>query len=128
MVAEGDVLTAVVAAINAGLPASVRAYDHGKVPSPRPNEFAAVSIVRRAGGSPRAGRYSTDGWAVYVMAASLTSSPNARNALRKASEALENKTLTVGGVSSTPVRFDTGRPVAPDDGWHTGVNTYHFTI
>lgn len=131
MVTEAQVLAAFLAAANAALPASVRAYEPPKVPSPKPNEFVSVTIVRRSGGSPRSGRYETTGWSVYVMAASsaaLSSGTNARNCLRLIGDAVENKPLVVGDEVSTPVRFDNGRPVAPDNNWSTGVNTYSFAI
>lgn len=126
MATESDALAAVLAAINADLPPTVRAYDADKVPTARPLDFVTVSVARRSGGTARSGRYSTEGWAAYVMGASKTSSSNARNSLRLANGALENRVLTVGSEKSTPVRFENGRPVAPDDGWSTGVNTYHF--
>lgn len=128
MPTEAQVIAAVLTAANTALPATVRAYEAGKVPSPRPNEFVVVSIVRRAGGNPRAGRFETTGWSVYVMAASASSEANARNSLRLVGTAIESQSLTVAGERTTPVRFSNGRPVAPDDGYFSGVNTYDFTI
>jgi hypothetical protein len=121
-------MAAALAKMNAALPASVRAVEPSKVATPRPKEFVNVTLVRRAGGSPRAGRYDTTGWALYLMAASQTSEANARNSLRLAGAALESAPLVVGSESSTPVRFDNARPVSPDDGWFTGSAVYHFTI
>lgn len=128
MATESEIMAAVLAAANAALPASVRAYEPSKVPGVRPKEFVTVTIVRRAGGSARSARHATTGWAVYFLGASLTSEANARNSLRLAGAALENKTLTVGSESSTVVRFDNARPVSPDDGWFTGASTYTFAI
>lgn len=128
MATEAQIIAAILAAANTALPAAVDAYETGKVPEPRPNEFVVVTIARRSGGSPRSGRYVTTGWAVYVQAASFSSESNARNSLRIVGAAIESKPLTVAGEQSTPVRFSNARPVAPDDGWFSGVNTYEFAI
>lgn len=128
MPTDAQVLTAVLDAANAALPASVRAYTPSSVPVKRPAEFVVVTLARRAGGSARAARFATKGWAVYFMAASQTSDANARNSLRRVGEALENSTLTVGSETSTVVTFDNARPVAPDDGWFTGTDAYRFAI
>ena len=131
MPTEDDVLAAVLAAINDALPDNVQAYEPSKVPSPRPNDFVSVTVARRAGGAGRGGRYATTGWSVYVMAASsvaLYGEDRARNSLRLAGTALENNTLIVADEKSTPARFDNARPVAPDDGWFSGVTTYTFAI
>lgn len=128
MATEQQVAAAVMTRIQAALGQRVKAYDHDQLPSKRPEEHVVVTIARRAGGVPRAGRYSTTGWAVYVMAASKTFVDNARTSLQKVRTELENKTLTVGDETSTPVTFRTGRPVGEDDGWLTGSDTFHFTI
>lgn len=127
MATEKQVLDAVLALINAALPAAVRAYPVGKVPSPFPSDFVTVYAVRRAGGGGRAGRYVTRGWAVYVTGAS-TSESDARNSLRIAGDALENRVLAVGSERSTPMRFDNARPISNDKGWHAGVSVFHFAL
>lgn len=128
MATETEILTAVLAAANTALPTGRDAYEPGKVPTPRPNEFVTVTIARRGGGSARAGRFATTGWAVYVMGASMTASSNARDSLRLVDGALDGVVLAIADETTTPIRFDNARPVAPDDGWFTGVNTYHFAI
>ena len=128
MATEQQVASTVLAAINAALPTSVRAYEPSKVPATRPGEYAVVTVVRRGGGSARAGRHGTKGWSVYIMAASRSSETNARNTLQRAGDAIESAVLSVAGVESTPIRFDNARAVAPDDGWFTGVKTYTFAL
>lgn len=127
MASEKEVLDAALALLNAALP-DVTAYPLGKVPEPFPVDFVTVYAVRRAGGSGRAGRYVTKGWALYVTGASSKSESNARNSLRIAGDALENKVLVVDSERSTPMRFDNARPISKDKGWHAGVSVYHFTI
>lgn len=126
MVDEQQVLDAVVALLDPALPKPV--LEHGAVGDPAPPEYLTVYVVRRAGGSPRAGRYVTGGWAVYLTGASSRSGENARDSLERARTALENKTLTVGSERSTPMRFDNARPITDDKGWHAGVSVYHFAI
>lgn len=128
MASEKQVLDAVLALINAALPASTRAYAQGLVPSPFPAEFVTVYVVRRSGGGGRAGRYVTRGWAVYITGASKAYESNARNSLRLAGDALENRVLVVGSERSTPMRFDNARPITNDKGWHAGVSVYHFAL
>lgn len=132
MPTENEVASAVLALINAALPSSganiVRAYDPSTLPETRPEEFVLVTIARRSGGSPRAGRYGTTGWGIYVLAASQTSVTNARNALRLAGAAIESKALSIAGSTSTPVRFDNQRTVGPDGNWFSGVNSYTLAL
>jgi hypothetical protein len=128
MASEEQVLEAVIALVDAALPSRTEVHEAGDVPDRKPPEFVTVYVVRRGGGTGRAGRRATRGWAAYLMGASSESGHNARNSLQKASDALENKVLVVGDERSTPMTFDNGRAVTEDKGWHSGVSVYHFTI
>ena len=128
MATESEVMTAVLAAVNAALPATKQATEPSGVGSPRPLEHTTVTLVERPGGSVRAGRRSTRGWQVYVFAASSTSEANARNSLEKAHGALVNKVLVVGDERSTPIALGPSRPVGDDDNWFSGSKSYLFTI
>jgi hypothetical protein len=128
MATESEILAAALAKINTGMPAARQACEPSKVATERPPEYLTVTLARRPGGSPRAGRHSTTGWALYLFAASSTEESNARNSLEKARAAIENEPLVVGDETSTPVRFDNARPVSPDDGWFSGSNVYHFAL
>lgn len=128
---ESDVVTAVLAAINAAvepLPGGVEAYENGDVPKKIPPDHLVVTVARRPGGPGRAGRYATTGWAVYVLAVSSVSLSNARTTLGWVRANLLGSTLTVAGVTSTPVTFYTARQVAPDGSKFSGTDTYHFTV
>lgn len=127
MATESQVIAAVLAAINAAY-STPRAYEPSKVPTTRPNEFVTVTIAERPGGSVRAGRRSTRGWQVYVLAASSVSEFNARDSLEKAHGALVNRVLAIGSERSTPLALGPGRTVGPDSGWSTGTKSYTFTI
>lgn len=131
MPTEQQVAAVVLGLVNAALPSTgnvVRAYDASTVPVSKPAEFVVVSVARRSGGSPRAGRYVTTGWGIYLMAVSQTSVANARNSLRLAGAAIESQVITAGGAASTPVKFDNQRTVGPDDGWFSGVINYTFGL
>ena len=128
MATEEQVLNAVVALVDAALPARTEVHEAGAMDKPYPPEFVTVYVVRRGGGTGRAGRRATRGWAAYLTGASSESGHNARNSLRLAGDALENKVLAVGDERSTPMTFDNGRAVTEDKGWHSGVSVYHFTI
>lgn len=131
MPTEQQVAAVVLGLVNAALPSTgnvVRAYDASTVPVTKPAEFVVVSVARRPGGDPRAGRRKRTGWSVYLMAVSQTSVTNARNSLRIAGAAIEFQNLTAAGATSTPVDFYNQRPVAPDDGWFSGAATYNFAF
>ena len=128
MPTEQQVVTEVLALINEQLTGDTNAFEPDEVPSPRPAEHVVVTVARRSGGSPRAGRYATTGWSAYVMAASQTAAQNARASLQESREALEGVVVTVDGEQSTPIRFDSARAVGPDDGWFSGVNVYTFAL
>jgi hypothetical protein len=128
MPTEQQVANEILARIKAQLSGEAAAFEPDEVPSPRPGEHVVVTVVRRAGGAPRSGRYSTTGWSAYVMAASQTAAQNARASLQEARQGLESVVITVDGVESTPIRFDSARVVGPDDGWFSGVNVYAFTL
>jgi hypothetical protein len=128
MADEEQVLNALIAMVDATASSRTEVYEAGDVPSPKPAEFVTVYVVRRGGGTGRAGRRASQGWAAYLMGASSKSGHNARNSLQRASDAIENKVLVVGPERSTPMTFDNGRAVTEDKGWHSGVRVYHFAI
>lgn len=129
MPTEQQIATALFAIVNPAV-APVVAYEPSKVPTgtSKPAEFVTLALVQRSGGTPRAGRYATTGWALYVMAASKVSENNARLRHDKIAGVLDGRILTIAGATSTPVTFDNARPVSPDDGYSTGVRVYHFAL
>jgi hypothetical protein len=128
MPTEQQVAAAVVALVDAALPPSVIVGDPSTIPDVKPAEFVVVTVVRRSGGNARAGQYVTTGWSIYLLAASKSSVANARNSLRLAGAAIEGERLSAGGETSTPMRFDNGRPVAEDADYFSGVSTFNCAI
>lgn len=128
MATESEVMAAVLAAVNAVMPATKQATEPSKVATSRPPEHTTVTLVERPGGTGRSGHHSTRGWQVYIFAASSTSEANARNSLEKAHGALVNRVLTIGAEQTTPIALGPGRPVGEDDGWFSGSKSYTFAL
>lgn len=122
-------MTAALAALNAGLPATVRAYDLDKVPTTRPPEYVTALLMRRSGARLNVGGTTgIVGYRLRVRAVSQTGTSNVRNSLEKCRAALEFKRLTVGSQRSTPIQFETEDDMTPDDGWFATYTDYTFTL
>lgn len=118
----------VLAALNAALPAAVRAYELGKVPASRPDEYVETSVSRRAGDVQRGGLVSTVGYRVTVRAVSRVSVTNVRASLETCRAALEGERLTVGAGTTTPVQFESEDPAIPDEGWFSGLIALTYVL
>lgn len=104
-------------------------YDQDKVPSPLPGEYAAVMLARVFGGQRKSdGRIAKAGYRLIFDAASNTSVANVRKSLDDAKTSLEFKRLTVSGVTSTPIQFDTENVATTKDGWARGRQIFTFVI
>jgi hypothetical protein len=122
-------LAAVLAVMNAGLPAAVRAYASDKVPAIPPNEYVAVDVLRRAGSPLRAtGTPSVGGWRILARFVSATSKTNARKTRQTVTQAVEGVRFTVAGKTTTPTEFETSDDVAPDDGWWSGLTAWTYAL
>lgn len=118
--------TAVLAALNAAL-APKQAYEYDTLPTTRPAEYVEATVSRRFGGESRlSAQKGTTGWRVTTRAVAQTVS-NARLLAQKATQALEDVSLTVDGKSTTPIQFETEDPIGPDDGWYSGLVTWTYT-
>lgn len=122
-------MSAILAAINAALPATVRAYDIDKVPATRPGEYVEVQLSRMTGGEVwQSGRTMTLGYRVTCRAVSSTSTGNVRTSLEKCDLALRGRFLDVGGQRTTPIRPDADDAPGPDDGWFSGLRSYTYCL
>lgn len=120
---------AVLAALNAALPASTVAYDIDDVPTPRPSRYVEVTVSRRAGGNLRsAGSTSTAGWRVTTRTVDQFSVSNARKSAATVRGALEFARLVVGGKQSSPVQFETSDPIESDEGWFSGLTAWTYAL
>ena len=121
MTQETDAV-AILAALNAALPAAARAYDIDDVPGTLPASYVVLYLSRRwipeKLGSGEAtvicGRLQTR----YV---SKTVS-NVRELRRIVTNTLEDKAIGTAG----PFSFETEDEIGPDDGWFSGADTFTF--
>lgn len=120
---------AVIARLNAVLPATVRAYDVDDVPTDLPSKYVEVTVTRRYGGTRRASASTaTGGWRITTRVVDQTSIANARLTANTARTALEFYRLSIGGKTSTPVQFETAEVIGPDDGWWSGMTAYTYAL
>lgn len=121
--------TAVLAAINASLPSSVRAYTPDLVPDPRPDEYVEVTVSRRAGPGVRAnGRTKLGGWRVTARTVSRVSVANAQRSDEKVRLGLEFQRLSIGGKATTPVAFETEDLIGDDQGEWSGLTSWTYAL
>jgi hypothetical protein len=124
-----------IAAVSAALTASVganRVFEYGKVPGQSgnpgslPDIFVLPALERRNGPTDQ-GRARRSGWRLQVRYVGRTAN-EARWAAERVSQALEGKRLTVDGVESTPVVFESATRIAPDDGRYSGESVWTYAL
>lgn len=92
-----------------------------------PPQYVELGAMRRFGGTERlVGSPVPRLWRAYTRVVA-SREVNARRMRSLVSEALEDARLTVGGKTSGPVRLEAQDPVAPDDGWYSGLTTWTYT-
>lgn len=133
VVAEGLHAAAVLAALNAVLPAGKKAYDTDALARLKPNlpdEYVEVVITRRAySGSERLPSGTTAGaWRALTRSVSLRSITNARQQRNWVHDALERKRLAIGGKRTTPIKFETAEPIGPDEGAWSGYEMWTYVL
>lgn len=120
---------AIIARLNATLPASVRAYDSDDVPDVKPDKYVEVIVTRRFGANLRSsGRTAAAGWRVACRSVDQTSVANARHTANYVRTALEFYRVTVSSKKSTPIQFETEDPIGPDDGWYSGLSSWTYVL
>lgn len=128
MTTRGQHAVAVLAVINAPLPAAIRAYETDHIPDPLPDQYVEVILTRVFGGEPMLdGSIASSGWLIFTrfVAKSIT---NAGRLQDRVGGELEGRILTIAGRASTPVTFETEEPIAPDNGWYSGSAQWAYTI
>lgn len=119
---EADQVAAVVAALSAANAFPHTLGDLARL-SVLPDYYNEVTVSPVYVGSfDSAGGAVVDAWRITTRAVAKTED-NAREMRRRATAALKGNRL--GG--STPVLFESGDPIAPDDGWFSGLTTWTFT-
>lgn len=133
IVSDADVATAVLAALNSG-GASGTAHadelDTIKKAKPLPNSYTEVTVSRRFGGESRNDAYlGTDAFRVTARQCSKVDIFNARELRRRTRVNLEYAYIAAGGLTSTPVLFETAEDIGQDEqGYWSGLETYTFTF
>jgi hypothetical protein len=126
--------TACRTAITATLAPSWTAYDYGKVPGADgnpgtlPNIYALVSVERRYNPTLRLSAQSgAVGWRVAVRVVGRTVD-EARWALSRVADALNEQRLTVGAQTTTPLQFESEQSPEPDDGRFSALTLYTYSL
>lgn len=129
MTTRDQVLEGVVAAINAVLPADVRAYDSDDVPTPRPKTYIEVMVSRRFIDDERRadGSLSFTGFRIGTRCVARLSS-NVRQAQTDVTAALDFVTLTFADGLSGVVEFETEDEPRPDDGWFSALTDWIVSL
>lgn len=93
----------------------------------KPSAYCEVYVTERIGENYRyGGRSDARAWRVQVRAVAKYED-NAETIRARACGALEDRTVTVGGVESTPMlRGASDDPIGPDDGWYSGLSEYVY--
>lgn len=129
---EESQAVAIKAALNAVLDAlstpraAYESDDLAKLES-LPAAYVELFVTRRFGGTERnAGGKGREGWRIGTRGVAQTVT-NARLMLAKTAEALEEVRLTVDGIATTPIKFESAEVVGPDDGWYSGLVLWTYS-
>lgn len=122
------VASANVALASGGLTNPTKAYDVDDVPSPRPRDYVEISLHRRAGGEFRAcGWVGTTSWRVTARYVARSVS-NARDLRKRITAGWEDIAITVDGIESTRLIFETAVPIGEDDGYYSGLDSWVYSL
>lgn len=127
LVAEVAHASAVRAALDVPL-GQWSAYDYDDVPTVLPEMYVLISLSRRFGGQSRLdGSTALGGWRLTTLAVGHTVD-EARFIRDATAGALSNARLTVTGLLSSPIQFETEQPIAYDDGWFSGITAWTYAL
>ena len=126
--------TAVRAAVTASLAPSWTAYDYGKVPGSDgnagslPSIYALVSVERRYNPNLRlSAQAGQAGWRIAVRVVGRTAD-EARWAMARTADALNEKRLTIAGRSTTPIQFESEQTPELDNGRYSALALYTYAL
>lgn len=127
MATEEQHAVAVLAQINAGRPsgATWQAWDLDDLNElvSKPGNYVEVTVSRRpTDGGTIAVAARIDAWRIdtRVVGESVTNVRGIRTHIRNQ---LENVVLTIGGLATTPIQFETAEEILPDDQQFYGGST-----
>lgn len=123
------------AAIKAALTVTLgadRALDYDEVPSMNgnpgvlPNIYVALSVERRAGAPLRfSAATGRTGWRIAARCVGRTVD-ECRWAMFHVAQALNEKLLTIGGETTTPIQFESDQAPEWDDGRYSALALYTY--
>ncbi|MGH3349309.1 MAG: hypothetical protein ACRDPS_01490 [Nocardioides sp.] len=123
---------AVTALLTPAMPAGASVYAPGTVPGADgnagtlPQKWMQLTLERRFTETAHVGRTRT-AFRAYLRAVA-DNEHNADDILTRGCEAIEEALLVIDGETSTPVAHETTQAVKPDDGKHSGMASYTFTL
>lgn len=129
MATEATVLAALLATLTtAASPQPAHSIDElGRMTS-KPSDYIEVGLSRRFAEVTRLDPGADIvHWRLTVRAVAVTGG-GARDLLTRARAALDGRMFAVGAETTTPVLFETGAPVGPDDSWWSGLDVWTFAI
>lgn len=119
--------TALIAAITA-FEDDLPVFDYGKTPATLPPIFVMLAIERRyVEPQTSTGTTSRSGWRILFRFVGRTVD-EARWAQMKLTQALDQKRLSIGGYTSTPVRHESSSAIAEDDGRYSGSAEWTYAL
>ena len=125
---ESAIAEAVVTAINAELPARVRAYELDDIPNALPTAYVEVTVYRRFVEDGQRGDGSLSRRGYRILTRLVAKHADDMDTLaERVTAALDFATLTVGAQETT-VDFDTGDSPAPDDGWYSALHSWTCSL
>ncbi|HKY58305.1 MAG TPA: hypothetical protein VJL80_09730 [Aeromicrobium sp.] len=110
-----------------------RLYDYGEVPGADGNDgvlpsvYVLLTVERRYVGPRRAGRAGRSGWRITARYVGRNVD-EARWALDKVTDAIDEARLTIGGYVSTPVTHESSTAIEPDDGRFSGLTVWTYAL
>lgn len=102
-------------------------FDYGKTPQPLPPIFVRLSIERTFVAATKAGLATRSGWRAEFRVVGRTPS-EAQWARLRLAEAIDGARLVFDGVESTAITHESSERIAPDDGRHSGLTYYTYTL
>lgn len=106
---------------------AARPYDLDDVPASA-LDYTEFGLTRRYGGNPRSTTESgVVGYRITTRAVGKTVS-NAREMRKRQHAALEDQRVTVGGETSTPIKFETAEEIQQDGEFYTGLTAWTFAL
>lgn len=115
----------VLEAFNAG---EKVAYMRDALPHVLPPEYVELIVARRFGGIQRdSGEF--DGRLMRIVARAVGKTLAGTYRMWDLIDSLEGVTVTVGGIVSTPITFETDDElIQPDAGWYSGAKSLAYAL